>query len=268
MSDKVLEAKPILERFRLDGRVALVTGGAMGIGRAFAHALGEAGAAVAIADIDTEGAEVVVGELKDKGIDAIGITADVSQADQVQAMVDAVMDKWGKLTIGVNNAGIGQWHPAEDILEADWDKIMAIDLKGVFLCAQVEGRIMMEAGYGKIINTASMSGSIVNIPQQQTVYNTAKAGCVHLTKCLGTEWITRGVRVNSISPGYTKTKMVEDLLDTPIGKEVLPVWMSMTPIHEMCLVTDLQGAVVFLASEASDYMTGHDLIIDGGYCAW
>ncbi len=268
MTDKVLQSKPILERFRLDGRVALVTGGGQGIGRAYAHALGEAGAAVAVDDLVFSRAEQVAAELKAKGIDALAIEADVRQADQVQKMVDAVMEKWGHLTIGVNNAGVGGWISAENETESEWDQMMDVNLKGVFLCAQAEAKVMLKAGYGKIINTASMSGHIVNQPQNQSAYNISKAGVLHLTRSLATEWAPRGIRVNSISPGYTRTSLVEDLLQTPEGKEVLPHWLSLTPAGRMGEVTDLQGAVVFLAAEVSDFMTGSDLVIDGGYCAW
>lgn len=268
MSDPVLQVKPILERFRLDGRVALVTGGGQGIGRAFAHALGEAGAAVAIDDIVFSRAETVAAELQAKGIDALAIEADVRAADQVQQMISAVLERWGRLTIAVNNAGIGAWIDAETQSEDDWDLMMNTNLKGVFLCAQAEARVMLKAGYGKIINTASMSGHIVNMPQNQSAYNASKAGVLHLTRSLAAEWAARGIRVNSISPGYTRTQLVADLLQTPQGKEILPYWMSRTPAGRMAKVTDLTGAAVYLAAEASDFMTGSDLIIDGGYCAW
>jgi NAD(P)-dependent dehydrogenase (short-subunit alcohol dehydrogenase family) len=268
MADPVLQAKPILDRFKLDGRVALVTGGGQGIGRAFAHALGEAGAAVAIADRVQERAEMVVSELSSKGIDALAIVADVTDAEQVNAMVGAVMNKWGKLTIAVNNAGIGDWTAAEEVSEENWDTINNVNLKGVFLCAQAEGRVMMSAEYGKIINVASMSAWIVNTPQKQVVYNTTKAGVLHMSRTLAAEWAPKGVRVNSISPGYTRTSLVEDLLATPVGQEMAPQWMALTPMHRMGEVTDLQGAIVFLASEVSDFMTGSDMIIDGGYCTW
>jgi NAD(P)-dependent dehydrogenase (short-subunit alcohol dehydrogenase family) len=268
MSDKVLEAKPILDRFRLDGRVALVTGGGQGIGRGYAHALGEAGAAVAVVDMVTERAETVADELTKKGIDALAVTANVTKSDQVQGMIDTILGHWGRLTIGVNNAGIGLWADAETMSEEEWYRVLDVNLNGVFLCAQAEGRVMFEAGYGKIINTGSMSGHIVNTPQNQVAYNTSKAGVLHLTRSLATEWASRGVRVNSISPGYTRTKLVDDLLQTPEGQKVMPTWMGMTPMGEMVEVTDLQGAVVYLASEASDFMTGHDIVIDGGYCVW
>jgi NAD(P)-dependent dehydrogenase (short-subunit alcohol dehydrogenase family) len=230
--------------------------------------LGEAGAAVAIVDISIEKAEVVAQELRNKGVESMAVAADVTQVESCQQMVQTVVDQWGKLTIAVNNAGIGDWTDAEKVSEENWDKINNVNLKGVFFCAQAESKVMLEAGYGKIINTASMSASIANYPQNQSVYNTTKAGVLHLTRSLGTEWASRGICVNSISPGYTRTQLVDDLLATPAGQEMSPKWLSLTPMGRMAEVTDLQGAVVFLASEASDFMTGADLVIDGGYIAW
>jgi len=268
MTDKVFQASPILERFKLDGRVALVTGAGSGIGRAYAHALGQAGAAVAIVDLKDVSAVTVTHELTSRGIDAMAITADVRKPDQVQSMIKQILARWGKITIGVNNAGIALWQDSETHSFEAWKKIIDVNLNGVFLCAQAEAQVMLEPGYGKIINTASMSGHIVNTPQNQTAYNTSKAAVLHLTRSLAAEWAKRGVRVNSISPGYTRTKLVADLLETEEGQRVLPTWMGMTPMGKMAEVTDLQGAIVYLASEVSDFMTGHDMVIDGGYCVW
>jgi NAD(P)-dependent dehydrogenase (short-subunit alcohol dehydrogenase family) len=265
--DQVSQAAPILERFSLGGKVALVTGAGQGIGRAFAHALGEAGASVAVVDIAQGSIREVAAELQGKGVDALPVRADVSDRADIGRMVEAVLKKWGKLTIGVNNAGIGQWVDAENITEEIWQKVMRLNLDGVFACAQAEAQAMKKPGYGKIINTASMSGHIVNTPQNQVPYNVSKAGVIHMTRSLAAEWARYGIRVNSISPGYTRTALVENLIATPEGKKMMEAWIPLIPMHRMAEVTDLQGAVVYLASEASDYMTGSDLIIDGGYCA-
>ncbi len=268
MSDNATAPEAILDRFRLDGRVAFVTGGGQGIGRGYAHALGEAGAAVAVVDIVAERAETVAHELAQKGIQSLALCADVTQPDQVQAMADRIVSHWGKLTVAVNNAGIGQWTDAEAMSPADWQRVLDINLNGVFYCAQAAGRVMLAAGYGKIINTASMSGSIVNTPQNQVAYNTSKAGVIHLTRSLAAEWASRGVRVNCISPGYTRTQLVDDLVKTPEGQRMVPEWLRLTPMGRMAEVADLQGAVVYLAAPASDFVTGHDLVVDGGYALW
>ncbi len=258
----------IIDRFKLDGRIALVTGAGQGIGRGYAHALGEAGARVAVVDLYAERAHTVTSELREKGVDAFAHAADVTKPDQVQAMVDAVVAKWGGLDIGVNNAGIGMWVDSESMKLEDWDHVMDINLRAVFLCCQAEARVMLPRGYGKIINTASMSGTIVNTPQNQAAYNTSKAAVIHLTKSLAAEWAPRGVRVNCISPGYTKTELVSKLLDSPEYTTIAPKWMVLTPMARMAEVAELQGGVVYLASPASDFVTGHDLVIDGGYTAW
>ncbi len=258
----------ILGQFELEGKAALVTGGASGIGRSFCHALGEAGAKVAVVDIDIGTADDVVAELKGKGIEAIAIAADVTSESDVKAMVDCVVEEWSTLTIAVINAGISMWKDAVDMEMSEWGRIIDLNLSAVYLCAREEAKVMKKNGYGKIVNTASMSGHIINTPQKQVAYNASKAGVLHLTKSLATEWAPFGILVNSISPGYTKTMLVEKLLETPEGQTLLPIWLEKIPLGRMATPEDLQGAVCYLASPASDYMTGSDILIDGGYCAW
>jgi len=259
-----VRSQGILTKFCLDGQVALVTGGGQGIGRAFCHALGEAGAKVAVADLELSRAETVVSELAAKNIPAMALQVDVSNKKQVEDMTAKVIDKWGDLHIGVNNAGIVFHSDSEDTSEQEWGKTLAVNLNGVFFCCQAEAKHMLKKGYGKIINTASMSASIVNHPQRQVAYNTSKAAVVHMTKTLGTEWCDRGVRVNSISPGY---------VDTALNRSdhlmaIRELWIRDTPMKKLAEVEDLPGALLYLASPLSNYMTGHDMIIDGGFSCW
>lgn len=250
----------ILDRFSLQGRTALVTGAGQGIGRALARALAEAGASVAIVDIDGDSAQEAATEIAGTGAETLAIRCDVSQASEIEAMIARVLQAWGRLTIAINNVGIRRWAPAEAFTEADWDAVMDTNLRGTFLCCQAEGRVMLQAGYGKIINVASMSGVIVNHPQKQVAYNTSKAAILHMTRSLAAEWASRGVRVNCISPGYTRTPLVESIAN--------PEWLAQIPMGRMAETRDLQGAAVYLAAECSDYVTGHNLIIDGGFTLW
>lgn len=268
--DPVLSSKNIIDRFSLIGKTALVTGGGQGIGRALAHGLADAGAFVAVVDLNLDLAEKVATEIKVRNpkSETMHLRIDVANPDQVNEMVDQIVKNWGVLTIACNNAGIGQWVDTLDMSYEDWQKMIRINLDSVFLCSQAEARHMAKNRYGKIINTASMSGYIANYPQGQSHYNTAKAGVLSLTRSLGTEWADKGIRVNSLSPGYTRTALVADLLKTELGQKVSPIWLSRIPQNKMAEVTDLQGAVNFMASEASDYMTASDIVVDGGYLAW
>jgi len=252
----------VLDRFSLRGRTALVTGGGQGIGEAFCLALAEAGADVAVVDLNEETAGAVATRVEGAGARALAIRADISSPDDTRAMVEGVVRAWGRLDIAVNNAGVRGWAPAEEMTLDEWRRVLDVNLTGTFLSAQAEARAMLPRGYGKIINMASMSAHIVNRPQTQVGYNVSKAGIIHLTRTLAAEWAPRGIRVNSISPGYTRTPLTATLGGLQAG------WIERIPLGRMGEVADLQGAVVYLASEASDYMTGYDLVIDGGYTLW
>ncbi|MGD8237151.1 MAG: SDR family oxidoreductase [Armatimonadota bacterium] len=255
----------VMDKFSLDGRVAIVTGAAQGLGRAMAEALAEAGASIAIPDINGDGAQQAADEIAELGVDTLAITCDVTNREQVSAMVAEVHEKLGGPDILVNNAGIVRWAPAEEMSWDDWHEVIRVNLDGVFLCAQAAAKPMLAQGNGSIINIASMSGFIINHPQCQTSYNASKAGVVHLTKSLAVEWATRGVRVNAMAPGYMDGPMAGPFFEQP---EYYDNWIGRTPMGRPGQPEELGPAVVFLASDASSFMTGHTLVIDGGYCAW
>ncbi len=251
------------ERFSLVGQSALVTGGGSGIGACLAAALAEAGANVALADRHLEMAQDVAKQLAAQGAATLAIEVDVTQADLVQRMVDRVLDAWGQLDVAVNSAGVATRARAEELEEDDWDHVVGIDLKGIYLSTRAEGRAMLARGRGSIINIASMSGQIVNRPQLHSHYNAAKAGVIQYSRSCAAEWAARGVRVNCISPGHTVSPMTEEAIPV-MGDE----WVSNTPMGRVGTPEDLQGAVLYLASAASAYVTGHDLVVDGGYTLW
>lgn len=249
----------VREMFELDGKVAAVTGGARGIGRACADALQEMGAKIALLDILEDRLPQSAEEM---GSGTLGIICDVTDKSAVTAAFDRIKAELGRLDVLVNSAGICIWAKGEEMSEEEWDTVLDINLKGTFLCCQAAGSIMIEQQSGSIINIASMSGSVVNRPQTQVGYNSSKAAVIHLTRSLAAEWAERNVRVNSISPGYTLSELTKQF------PEYFDGWMPYIPMGRMAEPEELVGAVVYLASNASTYTTGHDLVIDGGYCVW
>ena len=248
---------------KLDGKAALVTGGARGIGKSVAMAFAEAGADVAIADIDLEMAQKTANEIADQSKrNCIALLCDVTNPNHVQSMMTSIVTAYGKLDIAFCNAGICINVASEDMTLDQWNKVIQINLTGVFLTAQAAGRQMLKQGFGSIINTASMSAHIVNVPQPQCAYNASKAGVIQLTKSLAIEWATRGVRVNSISPGYIGTDLT---LNSPTLIPLIEEWNRMAPLHRLGRPDELQAICVYLASDASSFTTGSDFVIDGAF---
>ena len=196
------------------------------------------------------------------GSKTIAIECDVTKQDQVEAMVAKVVDTYGKLDACYNNAGIAVNAPAEEMTLAQWQKVIDINLTGVFLCATAAGRVMLKQGYGSIINTASMSGHIVNVPQPQCGYNASKAGVSLLTKSLAVEWAKKGVRVNCISPGYIGTDLIMSRDDL---KPLIGQWNAMAPMGRLGKPEELQSILVYLAGDTSTFTTGSDIIVDGAF---
>jgi len=258
-----MSGMPALDAFALDGKVAVVTGGNRGLGRAFATALGEAGAAVAILARDAAQTEVALGELRAKGIRAEGFTGDVAHRPDVDRAADAIHAAFGRVDVLVNNAGTCVHAPAFEVTADQWRQVMDVNVDGVWNCCQAFGRKMADQGGGSIVNIGSMSAMIVNRPQWQPGYNASKAAVHHLTKSLAAEWAPLSIRVNALAPGYTKTEMAP--VDRP---EFRRQWIEDAPMRRYATPEEIAPSVVFLASPASSFMTGAILVVDGGYTAF
>ena len=251
--------------FRLTERMALVTGGGQGIGREIVRTLAAAGADVAIADLNLSTANEAAREVESMGRRAVAIQVDVADPQAVDVMTRAAIEALGRIDVLVNNAGICINAPVLEMTPDQWLRLMGINLNGVFWCSRSVGRHMVERGSGAIVNIGSMSGSIVNWPQPQAAYNASKAGVIHLTKSLASEWAEHGIRVNSVSPGYIGTEMTKLGMRTPGWGET---WLAMSPMRRLGKPVDVALAVLYLASDASAFATGTDLIVDGGYTIW
>lgn len=249
----------IKDKFELTGKKAYVTGGASGIGKSVAACFAQYGADVAIIDRNLQEAEKAAREIAILGVNTVAIKADVSDPEDVNRMIDKVLDAFGTLDIAFNNAGICENVNAQDMTYDSWKRVIDVNLTGVFLTSQAAGRVMIKKGSGSIINTASMSGHIVNVPQPQCAYNASKAAVIMLTKSLAVEWAKYNVRVNCISPGYIATNMTKK--EDPL----VPTWLAVSPIKRLGTPEELQGAVLYLASDASSFTTGADFVIDGGF---
>lgn len=253
----------IVEKMRLDGKAGFVTGAARGIGKCTATAFAEAGADVAIVDMDIEEAKKTAAEIAEAtGRKVIAIQTDVTSPEQVTDMVNQVVAELGGLNFCHANAGICINAPADEMTYEQWLKVINVNLNSVFLTDTIAGKYMLENGGGSIINTASMSAHIVNVPQPQCAYNASKAGVIQLTKSLAVEWAKRNVRVNSISPGYIATELIsksEFLI--PLIKQ----WNAYSPVGRMGKPEELMSVCVYLAGDTSTFTTGSDFIVDGAF---
>ena len=253
----------ILEKMSLAGKKGFVTGGARGIGKCTATAFAEAGADIAIVDLDLETAQKTAKEIAEAtGRKVIALKCDVTVEEEVQATVAAVVEQLGGLDFCHANAGICINAPADEMTYDQWKKNLDVNLNSVFLTDTVAGRYMLAHGGGSIINTASMSAHIVNVPQPQCAYNASKAGVIQLTKSLAIEWAKRGVRVNSISPGYIGTDLT---LSSPTLQPLIAKWNALAPMGRLGKPEELASICVYLAGDTSTFTTGSDFILDGAF---
>jgi NAD(P)-dependent dehydrogenase (short-subunit alcohol dehydrogenase family) len=254
-----------MNRFSLANEIAFVTGAGSGIGQGIAIGLAEAGADVALFDLPgKQGLADTARAIAETGRRSIKLTGTVADIDALTNAVEKTETGLGALSLAVNCAGIANARPAEELPLEQWRQMMDINLTGIFLSCQAEGRAMLGHGRGAIVNIASMSGSIVNRGLTQAHYNTSKAGVIHLSKSLAMEWVSRGIRVNVISPGYTLTPM--NL--RPEVAEQRKIFERETPMGRMAQVDEMVGPAIFLLSAAASFVTGVDLLVDGGFECW
>ncbi len=251
--------------FSLKNKVALVTGARRGIGRAIALALAEAGAKVVVTDIDEKECEAVVKEIEKLGSEGLAKKLDVTNKKEIEEVVAETIKKFGKLNILVNNAGICPFKPFLELTEEDWDKVLDINLKGYFLCAQAATKEMVKQKWGRIINIASVAMGQMGVGMANIVhYVASKGGIAGMTEAMAVELAPLGINVNAISPGVIETKMAESVISDPAAKETI---LKRVPKGRVGQPKDIASAVVYLASEEADYVTGAVLVVDGGWLA-
>lgn len=251
----------VMDLFSMSGKKGFITGAGQGIGKVIADAFAQVGAEFAVVDINFENAKAVAEDLSAKyGKNIIAIQCNVAEPAKVEEMANTVVKTFGTIDFALNIAGIVNFFPVEEVKAEDWKKVMDVNLFGVFYCAQAAAKVMIsQKKQGSIVNMASMSGRIINVPQTTSSYCTSKAAVVHLTKSMAVELAKYGIRVNCVSPGYISNELNDNFSDATKG------WIDATPQKRMGTAEELCGAYLFLASEASSYATGTDLVIDGGY---
>jgi NAD(P)-dependent dehydrogenase (short-subunit alcohol dehydrogenase family) len=248
--------------FDLTGKIAVVTGASMGIGYGLSKALAHAGATVIAASRSMAQLEQLCEEIRAEGGKAYAVSLDVTNVPEIGAVMNRIKQEHGRIDILVNNAGLGANHPATEVTEDDWDTMMDVNLKGLFFCCQAAGKIMLEQGYGRIVNMSSQA-SVVGI-RDHAVYCATKGGVNQLTRVLALEWSSRGVNVNAVGPTFTYTPGTAERLDNP---EYLQNVLARIPSGRVADIKDVAGAVIYLASSAGDMVNGTILLVDGGWTA-
>ena len=252
-----------LQQFSLEGKVAIVTGSSRGIGRAIATGLAGAGAAVAVNGRNAESVKAVAEAIVDSGGASLPVIADVSKAADVENLIQRTVERFGRLDILVNNAGISPFYkPAETMTETEWDEVMAVNLKGVFLCCQAAGRVMIPQKSGRIINISSIGGQVA-LPRL-IAYCAAKGAVERITRVLAVEWAPHHILVNSIAPGYVESDLTKGLRENPAREDAL---IRQVPLARLGKAEEIVGAAIYLSSDAASYVTGGTLCIDGGWLA-
>lgn len=249
-----------MNMFSLENKVAIVTGAGRGLGAAMAKGLSEAGASVLVADIDLQTATLTAELINQAGGKALPISVDVGNADDVKAMVDACVNHFGTVDILVNNAGINRRNPCTEMSEEDWDAVIRVNLKGTFLCAREVGKVMVAKKSGKVINIASLLATVAQ--PNRGPYASSKGAVAQFTKVLALEWAPYNINVNAIAPGYTATELNTKLME---DKKVYDEITARIPMGRWAEPEEIIGALIYLASDASSYVTGQLINIDGGY---
>lgn len=255
-----------LDKFKLTGKIAVVTGAARGIGLSTSEALAEAGATVVLTDMNPDLLSAATESMRAKGYSVDSEALDVTHVKAVEDVRDAILARHGRVDVLVNNAGIAiSNHPAETMADEVWNKVIDVNLNGVFWCCRAFGNTMLKQRCGSIVNVGSMSGFVVNRPQEQANYNASKAAVHHLTKSLAAEWGSRGVRVNSVAPTYIDTEMNKYVYE---NEEMYRHWVGGTPMNRLGRTDEVASVILFLASDAASLMTGSIVVADGGYICW
>ena len=251
--------------FNLKNKIAIITGARRGMGRTHALALSRAGAKVVVSDISQEECQIVVDEIKEAGGEAMAVKCDVSKKEEVKDMIKKALDRWGKIDILINNAGIAQFVPFLEMTEEEWDRTININLKGYFLCAQAAAKEMAKQKSGVIVNIASVAMGQQGIGFPNIVhYCASKGGIVGMTEALAVELAPYNIRVNVVSPGMIETPMIDPMKQ---DKKAIEGILNRVPLHRVGSPEEVSNLVLFLASDASSYMTGSTVIIDGGWLA-